>query len=263
MLTELALYLALGSVVGLLAGLLGVGGGLIVVPALASLFISLAMPSAIIMHLALGTSLATILATSTSSVYSHHKKHAVIWPDAWRLTPGILLGAWLGGMVAGNMSSDLLRPIFGCFELAVGAYMLWGHKVESHKPPPGLINFSLSGGVIGLVSALVGIGGGTMTVPWLMWHGRVIHQAIATSAAVGFPIALAGAMSYLFMGWNQTGLPEAAIGYIYLPALLGISLASILSAPLGAHWAHKLDTRRLKKIFALLLIVLGLNMLLF
>ncbi len=259
---EYLLYLALGSVVGILAGLLGVGGGLIIVPALAAIFLSLPIAEPTIMHLALGTSLATIMATSISSVYSHHRKQAVIWADAWRLTPGILLGAWCGGLLASHMSSELLKPLFGCFELAVAAHMLWGKKVKAHHRQAGWVNSGLSGTLIGAISALVGIGGGTMTVPWMMWHGRVIHKAIATSAAVGFPIALAGALSYFYNGLSQQNLPAAALGYVYLPAMLGISLASILTAPLGAHWAHQLDTQRLKKLFALLLIILGLYMLL-
>ena len=257
MLLELSLYIALGSIVGILAGLLGVGGGLIIVPVLAAIFISQGMPADIIMHLALGTSLASILATSISSVYSHHKKQAVSWAQAFKLTPGILLGAWCGGLLASNISSDMLKPVFAIFELLVAAYMLWGHRVNDHGASPGMLNYSLSGGIIGVISSLVGIGGGTMTVPWLMWFGNSIHRAIATSAAVGFPIALAGTLSYLFTGWQHPSLPPMASGFIYLPALLGIILSSVLFAPLGAKWAHQLDTLRLKKIFALLLILLA------
>ncbi|VAW69081.1 Protein of unknown function DUF81, partial [hydrothermal vent metagenome] len=180
---EIALYLLLGAFAGVLAGLLGIGGGLIIVPVLAAIFSSLGMPAEIIMHLALGTSLASILATSASSVYSHHKKQAVSWPRCIKLTPGILLGAWSGGLLASNLSSDVLKPVFAGFELVVAAYMLLGTKARAHNRSPSLINFTFSGGFIGFISSIVGIGGGTITVPWLMWHGSSIHKAIATSAA--------------------------------------------------------------------------------
>lgn len=261
MLPALALYLALGACAGILAGMLGVGGGLIIVPILAAMLSAQQMPAEIIMHLALGTSLASILLTSASSVYSHHRRGAVNWPYAFQLSPGILIGAWCGGMIAGSLSSDILRPVFAIFELSVAAYMLYGHKVSAHRSSPGIFQFTVSGGTIGTISSLVGIGGGTMTVPWLMWYGSSIHKAIATSAAVGFPIALAGSLSYLVNGWNHSDLPPLSLGYIYLPALAGIVISSVVFAPLGARWAHQLDTLKLKKIFALLLIALAVYLL--
>ncbi len=261
MLSALALYLALGACVGILAGMLGVGGGLIIVPILATMLSAQQMPVDIIMHMALGTSLASILLTSLSSVYSHHRRGAVNWPHAIRLTPGILVGAWCGGVIADHLSSDTLKPVFAVFELCVAAYMLYGHKVKAHYSSPGAIQFSLSGGIIGSISSLVGIGGGTMTVPWLMWYGSSIHKAIATSAAVGFPIAVAGTLSYLVNGWNHSELPPWTLGYIYLPAVAGIVISSVVFAPLGARWAHQLDTTKLKKIFAFLLIGLAIYLL--
>lgn len=262
MLLAFTLYLALGALVGLLAGMLGVGGGLVIVPILAALFSSQGIAPEIIMHLALGTSLATILLTSISCVFSHHKRGAVSWSRATRLTPGILIGAWCGGLIAGLLDSSILKPVFALFELGVAAYMIWGNKVSTHEANPGLLNFTASGGVIGVISSLVGIGGGTMTVPWLMWHGSPIHRAIATSAAVGFPIALAGSLSYLYTGWQHSLLPERALGFIYLPALTGIILSSVLFAPVGAKLAHSLDTVKLKKVFALLLVILASYLLL-
>jgi len=257
MIIELSLYLALGIIVGILAGLLGVGGGLIIVPVLAAIFISQGLPLDIVMHLALGTSLASILFTSISSVYSHHQHQAVSWNRVFKLTPGILLGAWFGGLFAGNLSSDILKPIFAIFELLVAAYMLSNIKTSAHNPQPSMLNFCGSGGVIGFISSIVGIGGGTLSVPWLVWHGSSIHKAIATSAAVGFPIAVGGALSYLYAGWNHLLLPEYSAGFIYLPALFGIVVSSMLFAPLGASWAHKLDVKKLKRIFAILLIGLA------
>ena len=258
MLIETSLYLLLGAFAGILAGLLGVGGGLIIVPILAAIFAYLGLPLDIIMHLALGTSLASILFTSVSSVYSHHKHHAVSWDRAIKLTPGILLGAWFGGLFASNLSSDILKPIFASFELLVAAYMLWGTKAGIHNSSPSLFNFTSSGGIIGFISSIVGIGGGTMTVPWLMWHGSSIHKAIATSAAVGFPIALGGSISYLYAGWNHVQLPAYAAGFIYLPALIGIIFSSVFFAPLGAKLAHKFEVNKLKRVFATLLVFLAI-----
>jgi len=257
MLIEFALYLILGAFVGTLAGLLGVGGGLIIVPLLAAIFTAQGISPEIIMHLALGTSLASILATSISSVYSHHKHGAVIWSAAFKLSPGILIGAWCGALFASLLSSDILRPVFAVFELLVAAYMLWGVKLNAHHRTPSLLNFGLSGGVIGFISSLVGIGGGTMSVPWLIWHGNSIHKAIATSAALGFPIAFSGSLSYLIAGLSNPLLPDYSIGFIYLPALGGIIISSIFFAPVGAGLAHRLEVNKLKKIFALLLIALA------
>ncbi|VAW58319.1 Uncharacterized UPF0721 integral membrane protein [hydrothermal vent metagenome] len=261
MLIEITLYLLLGAFVGILAGLLGVGGGLIIVPVLAAIFFYNGLPSEIIMHLALGTSLASILFTSISSVYSHHQHRAVNWHRALKLTPGILLGAWFGGLLAGKLSSEILKPTFAVFELLVAFYMLWGAKARNHNATPSVFNFSFSGAVIGFISSIVGIGGGTLTVPWLMWHGSSIHKAIATSAAVGFPIALGGALSYLYAGWNHSLLPDYSTGFIYLPALLCIISSSVFFAPLGAKLAHKLDVKKLKQVFAFLLIALALYLL--
>lgn len=258
MLIEFALYLLIGSVVGTLAGLLGVGGGLIIVPVLASLFSTLGIPPAIIMHLALGTSLASILVTSLASVYSHHKHAAVNWSNAARLSPGVLAGAWGGAILASVLSSDILKPGFACFELLVAMYMLWGGgRVSPHNSSPSLVNFSLSGGAIGFVSSLVGIGGGTISVPWLMWHGSSIHKAIATSSALGFPIALSATTGYIFGGWNNPLLPDHSIGFIYLPALGGIILTSVIFAPIGASLAHNMNVARLRKTFAFLLVILA------
>jgi len=261
MLEEASTFLLLGSVVGLLAGLLGVGGGLIIVPVLVTIFISQGIDSQITMHLALGTSLASILITSISSVLSHHKKHAVVWHQVFKLSPGILFGAWCGGILASQLNSAVLKPLFAIFELLVAAYMLYGNKPKAHYTTPSLLNFNLSGSIIGFISSIVGIGGGTMSVPWLMWHGNSIHKAIATSAAIGFPIALAGSISYLYSGWQYARLPEYSLGFIYLPALFGIIVTSVLFAPFGAALAHHLNIEKLKKLFAYLLIVLAVYLL--
>ena len=259
LLQGLPLYLLLGAVAGLLAGLLGVGGGLIIVPALLAIFSSQSLPAEQLMHLALGTSLASIVFTSLSSVYAHQQHKAIVWQAFWQLTPGILLGSYLGGWLASQLSSDFLRPVFALFEISVGLYMLSGYQIHSHKTSAGIAEQTLGGSIIGAISAIVGIGGGTMTVPFLLWQGQSIHRAIATSAACGLPIAIAGSLSYLVNGWSAQ-IPAAA-GYIYLPALLGIIISSMLFAPLGARLAHRLPVLQLKRIFALLLLLIGLRLL--
>ena len=255
------LYLVLGAFAGTLAGLLGVGGGLIIVPVLAGVFYGLGHSPEVVMHMAIGTSLATIVLTSISSVRAHHRRGAVLFPTFVRLVPGIVLGAWLGVAVADILRGDTLRQVFGVFELLVAAQMAFGRAPAPHRVLPGVFGLSLAGGVIGAVSAIVGIGGGTMTVPFLRWCNVAMRQAVATAAAVGLPIALAGALGFVVAGWGNPALPEASTGYLYWPAFLGIVAASMLFAPLGAHWAHILPTALLKRFFATFLAGLGLWML--
>ncbi|MFO7593915.1 MAG: sulfite exporter TauE/SafE family protein [Pseudomonadota bacterium] len=255
-------YAGLGAFAGVLAGLFGVGGGLIIVPVLAILFTHSDMAPPVIMHLAIGTSLATIVFTSLSSVYAHHRRGAVQWPVVLRLTPGIILGAWLGAAVADRLPSESLRIIFGVFELLVALQMGLNLKASAHRGLPGRLGMGLTGGAIGSVSAIVGIGGGTMTVPFLQWCNVPMRQAVATSAACGLPIALAGALGFVVSGWNNLSLPPMSSGYLYWPAFTGIVIASVLFAPLGARLAHTLPAVQLKRLFALFLALLGLRMLL-
>ncbi|MCW8956801.1 MAG: sulfite exporter TauE/SafE family protein [Gammaproteobacteria bacterium] len=257
----IALYLALGALAGLLAGLLGIGGGLIIVPALAAIFHWQGVDARIIMHLALGTSLATIVVTSISSILAHHKRGAVLWPTFMRLTPGILAGAWMGGWLAAQASTDWLKPLFGVFELSVALYMLANIRIGDHHQLAGAMATTSAGGFIGLISSLVGIGGGTLTVPYLLWHRIEIKQAVATSAACGLPIAVAGSLSYTVFGWSSPQLPDYSLGFIHLPSLLGIIISSSLFAPLGARLAHSLPTQMLKKIFALSLLLVAIKLL--
>lgn len=258
----LAAYLLLGAFAGLSAGLLGVGGGLIIVPALAALFAQQGFSGEILMHLALGTSLATIVVTSLSSVYAHHRHGAVLWPQFRQLAPGILLGAWLGGWLAGQMSSAQLKPVFALFELAVGIYMLSDHRTRSQRGLPGSVAMGGVGGGIGLISSLVGIGGGTLTVPYLHWHGAELRRAIATSAACGMPIAIAGSLSYIVNGWSHPQLPGHSLGFVHLPSLLAVVVSSVVFAPIGARLAHRLPVKTVKRLFALLLLLIAVRMLL-
>ncbi|MDH5179652.1 MAG: sulfite exporter TauE/SafE family protein [Gammaproteobacteria bacterium] len=256
------IYGVLGLFTGVVAGLLGVGGGLIIVPVLVMIFQQQGFNADIIVHLAVGTSLATIVFTSLSSVRAHHAHGAVLWPVFWRLTPGIVVGALLGAVAAELMSAAFLKRFFAVFELAVALQMWLGLRPDAARALPGRWAMSGAGGVIGLVSAIVGIGGGTLTVPFLVWCNVTMQKAVATSSATGLPIAVAGATGFMLTGWGESSLPAQSSGFVYQPAFFGIVVTSVLSAPLGAWLAHKLPAKVLKKVFAIFIAILGLRMLL-
>lgn len=260
--TEIILYLLTGAAAGLSAGLLGIGGGLIIVPILFFIFSQQAVPSDHVMHMALATSLATIIVTSLSSARAHHKRGAVLWPVVFSLSPGILIGAWLGAVFASGLSSGILRPVFGLFELLVAAHLLINYKPATHAATISRIRSFTGGTIIGGISSVVGIGGGTLTVPFLLWHDIPVRQAVASSAACGFPIALAGTAAYVVSGWNTAGLPGYTLGYVNLPAFALIIITSIVSAPVGAGLAHRLPEKTLRIVFAMFLLALSLKMLL-
>jgi len=259
---EWLIYLTLGAFAGVLAGMLGVGGGLVIVPVLAWVFLGLDFDAGVIMHLAVGTSLATIVFTSISSVRAHHRRGAVQWVAVWQLLPGIVFGVFLGALLAEQLPTPALRTVFGIFELLVAAQMAFSLLPEAHRALPGRVGMGAAGTVIGGVSAIVGIGGGTLTVPFLLWCGVAMRQAVATSAACGLPIAVAGAVAFVWTGSGNTALPPQAVGYVYLPALLGVAVSSILFAPAGAWLAHSLPITVLKRFFAVFLALLGGKMLL-
>ena len=253
----LIIYLFVGAFAGLIAGLFGVGGGLVIVPVLVYVFTKQGMHEAVLVHLAIGTSLATIVFTSISSVRAHHKRGAVLWPIVWRLTPGIILGALIGALIADLMPSSLLRRFFAFFEWVIAAQLLIDFKAKPSRRVPGSGALFWVGNGIGSISAIIGIGGGTLTVPFLVWCNVLMREAVATASACGLPIALAGTVGFMWMGYTQTNLPDWSIGYLYLPALLGIVVASMLLAPVGAMLAHKLPAAKLKRAFGVFLLILG------
>ncbi|MCK5003197.1 MAG: sulfite exporter TauE/SafE family protein [Gammaproteobacteria bacterium] len=261
--TEALLYLSTGVFAGLASGLLGVGGGLIIVPVLFFIFSAQNLPAEHIMHMALATSLATIIITSISSARAHHKKQAVLWPVFLLLAPGICLGAWFGGIVASDIKTDVLKPGFGIFEFIVAMYLLWNHQSQQHAVSLDKIKSAVGGFIIGTISAIVGIGGGTLTVPFLNWHNIPMRNAVATSAACGLPIAVFGAASYIYTGWSISNLPGHTLGYVHLPAFALIIATSFLFAPVGAKLAHRLPESTLKKWFAIFLMLIGLKMIFF
>ncbi len=256
-------YIGLGVIAGFVAGLLGVGGGLIIVPVLIFIFQSNNFSAEVIVHMAIGTSLATIIFTSFSSVYAHHFRHkAVNWDIVKQLTPGIIVGALSGAMIADFISAKILQQFFGFFELFVALQMAINIKVHAARTLPGRIGILAAGSGIGMISSIVGIGGGTLTVPFLTWCNVKIQHAVAVSSACGLPVAVAGCIGFIITGWNETSLPEYTFGYIYWPAFLSIVISSVLVAPLGAWLAHQLSAAKLKRFFSLALFILGIKMLL-
>lgn len=258
----IAAYVVLGAFAGLLAGLLGVGGGLVIVPILTFMFTAQGFAHESIVHMALGTSLASIIFTSISSVLAHHKREAVLWPIVVSITPGIIAGSFFGTYIAAMLSTNVLKGFFSLFLYYVATQMLIGIKPKPSRSIPKAPGMFVSGGTIGVFSSLAGIGGGTLSVPFLSWCNIAMHRAIGTSAAIGFPIAIAGAFGYIVNGLKVTGLPEYTFGYVHVVALTSIVAASMLTAPLGARLAHSLPVEKLKKIFACLLFVLATRMLL-
>ncbi len=261
MTTIVITYLAAGTVAGILAGLLGIGGGLVIVPMLVLCFALQGIPHEFTMHLALGTSMASIVFTSVSSFMAHHKRGAVNWDVVRRITPGIIVGTLLGTYVAAAMTTNYLKIFFVVFLYYVAIQMLADRKPKPSRELPGYGGMFGVGNVIGIVSSLVGIGGGTLSVPFMVWCNMTLHNAIGTSAAIGFPIAVSGTIGYIVNGMRAAGLPEYSLGYIYIPALVGLVSASVFTAPLGVRLAHSLPVSRLKKIFAVLLFLVGTRML--
>lgn len=253
-------YLALGACSGIIAGLLGVGGGIVIVPGLTALFAAQHLPPGHLMHMALGTSLTCILFTSFSSLRAHHGRGAVDWQVVRRIAPGIVCGTLGGSWLASRLSSRFLSAVFAVFLLYVAVQMLSGMKPKGARELPGSAGMAGAGALIGGFSSLVGIGGGTLSVPFMVWCNVAFHRAIGTSAAIGFPIALAGTVGYLFTGLSADVLPPGCVGFIYLPALVGVSLSSVLTAPLGARLAHSLPVVPLKRAFGCFVLIMAIRL---
>ena len=257
----IALYLALGACAGTLAGLFGIGGGLVIVPVLIFSFGLQGFSDDIAAHLAVGTSLATIVFTSVSSIRSHHSHNAVRWDIFRSMAVGIAIGAALGAVTASLLPGPALELIIGVFVILVAFKMLLEVNPRPGRTVPGALGLGAAGGAIGWASAIFGIGGGTLNVPFLSWCNLKMQKAVGTSAACGFPIAVAGALTNVGTGWNHPELPGLSVGFIYLPAFVGIVMTSVMFARVGANLAHRLDAGLLKKIFAVFLIVVGLRFL--
>lgn len=257
---ELLTYLLTGAAAGLLAGLLGIGGGLVIVPALALLFVQHGFAADFVMHYAVGTSLATIIATSISSLLAHQRRGSVHWPVVRSMVPGILPGALASAWLARQMDSAGLALMFGVFVVLVAVHLLIGAKPPPHRQLPGAVGLGVAGSVIGLLSGLLGIGGGTLTVPFLLWGRVEIRLAVGTAATIGLPIAIAGTTGFILGGLHVPAQPGHNSGFIYWPAVAAVVLASVPTAPLGARLAHYLPRATLQRLFALLLVMIGMKM---
>lgn len=252
--------LVLGACTGFLAGLLGIGGGMLLVPFMTVLLSLKAMPAQYVLKMAIATSLATICFTSLSSLRAHHRHGAVRWRIVALLAPGLVIGSLLGAQIANAMPARALALLFALFIVISAMRMFSKREPEPTRQLPGTAGMLGAGASIGLLAALVGAGGAFVSVPFMTWCNVKIHQAVATSAALGLPIALAGTAGYIWAGWSLAGMPAGTIGFIYVPALVAIAAASVLTAPLGARTAHRLDMRQLRRAFAGLLYALGAYM---
>ena len=256
----LLIYLALGAFVGFLAGLLGIGGGFTIVPVLTEVFTHEGFAPEHLLPMAIGTSAASIIFTAFSSARAHHARGAVAWPVVWAMAPGLVLGSLIGPQIASALPAPILAAFFGAF-IWFGAYrQLRNRPPKADRELPGKPVMFGAGTVIGIVAGMVGIGGAFMTVPFLTRCNVKLHTAVATSAALGMPIAIAATIGYVFAGLRKTGLPPYSIGYIYLPAMVAIVVTSTLLAPVGARVAHAWPVARLRYAFATMLFVLGAYM---
>lgn len=260
MLTILIMYALVGAVAGVLAGLLGIGGGLVIVPMLVYCFELQGIPHDVLMHLALGTSMASIVFTSVSSARSHHKRGAVDWSIFKKIVVGILTGSFIGTFIASWLSTDVLKVVFVVFLYYVCIQLFLNKKPKPSRTIPGTLPMFGVGNGVGIFSALVGIGGGTLTVPFMLWCNTPAHTAVGTASAIGFPIAVSATIGFIINGLNVP-TPDYSLGFVYIPALLGIVLVSVFTAPIGVRLAHSLPVDRLKRVFAILLLVVATRML--
>jgi uncharacterized membrane protein YfcA len=257
--TFFILYLMSGLVAGFLAGLVGVGGGLVLVPILVVLFSVQGFYETIIMPLALGTSLATIIFTSVASAAAHHAKGAVNWGAVRDMLPGIAIGALASAAIAALMPPAILQLIFAVYAAIAATQLLCNLQPHAARALPGRAGLVAAGTVIGAVSALAGVGGAVTTIPFLQWCNVSVRTAVGTAAAVGLPVAASGTVGYVGLGWNTEALPPLCLGFVYLPALATIVVASMLMAPLGTSISHRLPVPALKKMLAGILYLVSLR----
>ncbi|HEX7811180.1 MAG TPA: sulfite exporter TauE/SafE family protein [Burkholderiales bacterium] len=254
-------YLLMGLFVGFFAGLLGIGGGLILVTLMVYLFTVQGFPEDRILHIALGTSIASIVFTSISSLLAHHKHGAVRWDIVRASIPGLIVGTLLGTLVADQLKSKYLAIFFVIFVYYSAVQMFLNAKPKPSRQLPGALGLNLAAVVVGILSALVGVGGGVMTIPLMSLCNVPMRNAIGTSAALGLPIAIAGTVGFSATGLDKDHLPPFSFGYVYLPALIGIVFGTLVTVPWGAKMAHSMPVPRLKKIFAVILFILATRML--
>jgi uncharacterized membrane protein YfcA len=257
----LAIYIMLGAFVGFMSGLLGVGGGGILVPLLASVFLYQGMSADNVVHLALGTSLTCMIISSTASIRAHSARDAVVWKIVGGMAPGIILGAFISTQIAAKINSAYIALFFSFFMALVAVQMFLNLKPKPSQTPTTIRGLFAVGMGIGFISALAAVGGGFLAVVYLGFKNISIKKAIGTSSAIGLPIAIAGTIGYMISGWSQTLNTPNTLGFIYVPAFLAISIGSFISAPYGARFSHSLPEAHLKKIFAVISLILSIKML--
>jgi uncharacterized membrane protein YfcA len=258
-LAELGIYLAIGVVVGFFSGLLGIGGGIIIVSSLALIFSAHGFPAPYVMHLAIGTSMAAMMVGTFASFRAHDRHEAVDWTVVRAMTPGLLAGSLAGAIIARYASTAFLKVFFLAFAAFVTSQMVFNLKPRPSRSLPSAKALGAIGAVIGAVASLFGGGAAAIGVPFLTWCNLTTHRAIGTVAAMGFPLAIAGTLGYAAAGWSVASLPRYSMGFVYLPAFVGISATSMLAAPLGARLAHRLKGATLRRIFALFLVAMGIK----
>jgi len=254
---ELLAYLAIGAATGFFAGLLGIGGGTIIVSSLALMYAAQGFPPQFVMHMAIGTSLAAIMAGAWASFRTHHRHQSVDWPVVRMMIPGLLAGVLAGAAFARFMDTAFLKYFFLGFMALIITQMVLGLRPQATRALPGRAGLTAMAVFIGVSSSLFGGGAAAVGVPFLTWCSMTMHRAIGTVAAMGFPLAIAGAVGYAIAGLDAPGLPAWSVGFVYLPAFVGISIASMLVAPYGARLAHRLKGPTLRRIFAVFLIAIG------
>ena len=247
---------------GIAAGLLGIGGGAIIVPALATALTLMGYDADVVQHVAVGTSLAIIIPTGIMSARAHHARGALDLKVLRLWAPFIVAGTFIGGLMAGLFSGDVLRVVFAVMAFLIAANIVfgWQTRLMGHLKSSALTH-RVAATVVGYISALMGIGGGSLTVPTLVAFGATMHAAVGTSAAIGVAIDISGSLGFVISGWSVAGLPPLSVGYINLVALVLVAVLAALCAPMGAALAHRLDQKSLKFVFAGFLVLVGLNML--
>ncbi|QEL11753.1 sulfite exporter TauE/SafE family protein [Kushneria phosphatilytica] len=256
------LYPAIGAIAGFMAGLFGIGGGVVIVPLLAFAFGLQQISESVILHLAIGTSLATIALTSLSSAWAHYQRGNVRRDCLLLLLPGLIAGAVLGVFIGDALSGGAMSLLLGIFFLLLAIKLVFNLQPGGRRPLPGRLGMMSAGGIIGALSALFGIGGGSLSVPFLEWRSVPMKQAVGTSSAAGIPIAVIGALTAMLVGSGTQALPQWSTGYVYWPAFLGIVILSVPFARLGARVASGLSNRMLKRIFAGLIVLVAFKFLL-
>lgn len=259
---EYGLFLLTGALAGILAGLLGVGGGIIVVPVLDRV-LPAHFPSDLSMHMAVGSSLAIMIFTSLSSGYAYFRRGLIVWPLFYKFLPGLLLGSVTGSFIAMYLSGDILRKAFGIFVIVVALYMFLSKQIRTGEKLPGFFKLSFVGFIVGIISGLFGIGGGIMIVPFFVYCSVEMLKATGTSSICAFPLAIVGTLSLIITGWTSdlsVPVPAGTTGYVYWPAVFFVSVTSILFAPIGTRIAVWLPKGVLKRMFSVLLVIIGINL---